>query len=364
MLDFNTLFVSFSLLANNVISHIVAAFIIFMELLILQLFLQFNCYETSNIAIIANIRKNIIVSQNKLENQHCGIIFGKYFFGQIIDDDEHAKAKIYCRKTTYQSFEKLIEVKINLKKSKRDMQVCYNIDNKLKSFTLATYPKIPTIKQRHVISKITELFNDDPSGNVVMYLHGKPGTGKSYSAFLLAQELHGIYCDIYDPTDPCASSFEDFFVKMSPNYLHPLILVIEEVDVLIQKIHDGNNNNNNNNNNNKNNKNNNNKNQKFLLDDENSSNTYNNLNSQMRDKKTYNTFMDRFNKGIHPCTIIMLISNKNPTEINNLDPSYIRAGRVNIIANFDNPIENIFDKTQQVQLSLNNDNNNNPDLLG
>jgi len=100
------------------------------------------------------------------------------------------------------------------------------------------------------------------------------------------------------------------------------------------------------------------------LDDENSSNTYNNLNSQMRDKKTYNTFMDRFNKGIHPCTIIMLISNKNPTEINNLDPSYIRAGRVNIIANFDNPIENIFDKTQQVQLSLNNDNNNNPDLLG
>jgi len=85
-----------------------------------------------------------------------------------------------------------------------------------------------------------------------MHLHGKPDTGKSYSAFLLAQQLNGIYCDIYDPTDSFSSSFEDFFIKMSPNYANPLILVIEEADVLIQKIHDGDNNNNNNNNNNKN----------------------------------------------------------------------------------------------------------------
>ena len=46
--------------------------------------------------------------------------------------------------------------------------------------------------------------------------------------------------------------------------------------------------------------------------------------------------LDEIQRGLYPHLIIIMTTNKNPEFINNLDPSYLREGRVDIICELDN----------------------------
>ena len=149
---------------------------------------------------------------------------------------------------------------------------------------------IQTIKEHYDINKHT-----------VAYIHGPPGTGKSAIGLLLTNVYKSSYCNnlkLWQPGDNLASLYAD----VEPTLLSPLIIVFDEFDIPLEKIHAG------------------------IL-------PHIKLPIQIANKNGWNQLMDEIHIGIYPHIIILLISNRAPDFIRTLDPSYIREGRVDLIFN-------------------------------
>ena len=133
-----------------------------------------------------------------------------------------------------------------------------------------------------------------------IYLSGNPGKGKTFFAYLMAQKLNCYLTDEYDPTDP-GSSLDTLYHrarKVSPN--KPLIMVLDEADILLTKIH----------------------NEQIPK--------HKHYKSEIYNKATWNQFLDKVGFGLYPYMIVLLISNKDKKNIDCMDSAYLRRGRINI----------------------------------
>lgn len=133
-----------------------------------------------------------------------------------------------------------------------------------------------------------------------IFLSGPPGAGKTFFAYLMAQKLNCYLTDTYNPCDPGSSINTCYHraKKISPN--KPFIIVLDEVDVLLNKIH----------------------NQKIP--------NHKHYKSEVYDKVTWNQFLDKVSYGLYPYLIILFISNQKKEQIDMLDKAYFRKGRVDI----------------------------------
>lgn len=157
----------------------------------------------------------------------------------------------------------------------------------------------PRLVQDVVIQTIKEHY--DVHKHTVAYIHGPPGTGKSAIGILLTNMFKSSYCNnlkLWQPGDNLASLYAD----VEPTDSSPLIIVFDEFDIPLQKIHAG------------------------IL-------THPKLPIQIANKNGWNQLMDEIHIGIYPNIIILLISNQPPHFIRSLDPSYIREGRVDLTFN-------------------------------
>lgn len=173
-----------------------------------------------------------------------------------------------------------------------------------RDFDISTF--IPRKQQTNVIDKIIDFYETN-CYNVVL-LHGEKGTGKSMIPILLGKTLADKYkhdptykvnfCDTYKPTDP-GDSFISLYNRINPEKNSPLIVIMEEFDIMVHQIH------------------------------------YNKIVNHkyipinITDKPSWNQFFDRFDRKYYPWVILILTSNVSPSSINLLDPSYVREGRVN-----------------------------------
>jgi hypothetical protein len=159
----------------------------------------------------------------------------------------------------------------------------------------------PRTNQQKTITEIKEYY--DKNKYCVVLLYGEKGTGKSMIPWLLAKSMSVAdcevnFCDTYKPTDP-GDNFPNLYNSINPSNQSPLIVVLEEFDVAIHQIHYN----------------------KIL------SHKY--IPTYVSDKTTWNQFLDRFDRKYFPWVILVLTSNSTPEMINQLDPSYIREGRIN-----------------------------------
>lgn len=160
--------------------------------------------------------------------------------------------------------------------------------------------------QKKIVNKIISFY--EKNGNCVTILHGERGTGKSMIPLLLAKTLSKNtdkeemvnFCDTFSPIDP-GDQFSRLYNRISPTKNSPLIVLLEEFDMIIHKIHEG-------------------KIERHLQSP-----------IMIHDKATWNQFFDRFDRNYYPWTIFILTSNTSPDIINNIDPSFIRDGRINQI---------------------------------
>lgn len=156
---------------------------------------------------------------------------------------------------------------------------------------------IPKIDQEVIINQIVE--HQTIHKNTIVYIHGEPNVGKSMIGLLLSIHYQSSYCNTLVPWRP-GDTLASLYDEADPSENKPLILVFEEIDTALVKIHVG-------------------------------IESHKSLPVLISDKSSWNNFMDNVKRGLYPNLIILLTSNKNPEFINNLDTSYIRKGRVDLI---------------------------------
>jgi hypothetical protein len=185
--------------------------------------------------------------------------------------------------------------KTNLKVYSREGSF-YNNYFKNRTIEIATIE--PYENQEKIMNEIKNYY--EGHDNAVAYIHGPPGTGKSLISILLANSYKSSYCNTLKPWQP-GDTISNLYAEVEPTKDQPLILVFDEFDTALLKIHAG-------------------------------IEQHKNLPLQVQDKTGWNQMLDEIQLGMYPNMILIMTSNKSPEFIQALDPSYIRKGRVNVIA--------------------------------
>lgn len=169
-----------------------------------------------------------------------------------------------------------------------------------------TPTKVVTDKQASAIETIMDVYRSKNYATCLLY--GPPGGKKSWTALFLCAELlktkKGVHlCDTHAPYEH-GDNFDSFYNKINPTEDFPLVLVFEEVDGIIMKLHNG------------------------LI----TQGQHNPV--QIKNKTDWNSFLDKFDKEMYPNVILLMTSNKTCSWFDELDSSYFRAGRVDLKIEF------------------------------
>jgi len=128
-----------------------------------------------------------------------------------------------------------------------------------------------------------------------IFLHGRPGTGKSTVGYLVAKQIHGRYCHTFNPSDP-GDNIHELFNSCEVDSTTPLIVVIEEVDVMLDLIY--------------------NKNVRMSAD----------IPTEVYSKATWTAFLDDLIFMKH--VVLILTSNTPKQAIDDIDTALLRSGRI------------------------------------
>ena len=150
----------------------------------------------------------------------------------------------------------------------------------------------PLGDQGEILKSIVDIYQKQ--GRATVFLHGVTGAGKSTMGYLLAKELKGFYCHTFNPTDP-GDQLSTLIVDVQRDD-EPLILVMEEVDTMIQSIHQ-------------------NKYEKHLE-----------IPISVYNKSTWSSFLD--DMIFYKKVILVLTSNTSKEDVDIWDESYLREGRI------------------------------------
>jgi hypothetical protein len=156
----------------------------------------------------------------------------------------------------------------------------------------------PRNNQQIILDKIVKYH--DENKHTVVFLHGSPGSGKSMIGQFLTNHYNGSYCDELIPWQP-GDTLGGLYTEAEPTEDKPLIIAFDEIDNILLKIHN------------------------------NEIESHKNLPIQIKNKETWNKFFDAIDRHKYKHIIIIMTSNRSNEFINELDSSYLREGRVNLI---------------------------------
>lgn len=234
-----------------------------------------------------------------------GFFFGRWYLGYIHETESHQGNKsteVYLLCTNNQ-YKKLTD---NNKPQSSPSDTPIKIWERTGNFFRINYAvRELNLGEREVrenqmtaIEKIKEKFNQ--RGHAVVYIHGVAGTGKSMTSLLLARDISASYCMSFNPTDP-GDNIADLYAKVAPTKANPLVIVLDEVDIILEKIHT------------------------------NSVPMVKYIPVAIKDKTSWNMFFDTIDLGMYRWLIVIMTSNKSPEWVRGqLCESYIREGRVDL----------------------------------
>jgi hypothetical protein len=163
----------------------------------------------------------------------------------------------------------------------------------------------PTSIQQDALDKIIE--HQTRYKHTVAFLHGPPNTGKSVMGLLLAQHYKGGYCSTLKPWQP-GDLIGELMAEMEENDGQTMVIVFDEVDIAMRQIHVG-------------------------------IPSHKKIPIAVANKHGWNKMLDEIHWGMYPNLILLLITNNTPDVFHNLDPSYLRTGRVDLIFSFTTPLK-------------------------
>jgi len=296
----------------GVFTSLLQSFFIVIPVLCLFNIHHYRIRKFDNILIIRKKIKNAFIFDDFL--LPIGLFYGKYFIGYIYEDS----IVIFC---SQKRFEKLLENEImesyylsesTQSNTQKDIDLYVKCSN---SYTWCSYNKrkvyfeyAPFDQQKKIIDEIVDYYHKNKF--CVSFIDGEYGSGKTTIAFLLANILKASICKSYSPIIP-GDNLDMLYNDIRPSFDNPLIILLDEVDILFEKIY----------------------NESVTL--------HKNIPIQVYNKTTWNSLLDDFQLKLYPFVILILISNKNIEMIkHDYDPSYIRENRVNLFFSMNSEIEN------------------------
>lgn len=168
-------------------------------------------------------------------------------------------------------------------------------------------------RQDEIMNSIDSTYNQNTFNICRALIWGDPGGGKSFIGKLLAKKYSSAYSfdiKLLDPGTPILNLWR----TVMPTKEKPLIIQIDEFDIIIKKIH----------------------NVSKKMEPE---KPHQWLRTIIADKQSYNTFLSEYLICL-PYVIYLFTMNSSPDEINNLDPSYIRNNRIDLILSLDKEKKN------------------------
>ena len=152
-------------------------------------------------------------------------------------------------------------------------------------------------QQEEVITQIVEHYKK--KRHTVAYVHGPPGTGKSMIGPLLAERLNGSMCHTLKPWQP-NDTIDLLYSEVEPTKNKPLIMIFDEVDAALLKIHEG-------------------------------ISPHPKYPTMVLDKTGWNDMLDMIQRNMYPNFIVLMTSNRGSDFVNSLDSSYMREGRIDLV---------------------------------
>ena len=95
-------------------------------------------------------------------------------------------------------------------------------------------PSLFSEQQRQIYNNIMEIYNS--KNNVKCYIYGNVNSGKTFLSYLMARKLSCSICDTFNPTEP-SDSFSNLYYCINPTSKNPLIVLLDEVDIMLKNIH-------------------------------------------------------------------------------------------------------------------------------
>jgi hypothetical protein len=295
-----------------------------LPLFFLKFFFNIGYYIIKNdekkiITIVKQLEKttfssNILYEFGKIKQ--TGIFIGWKYVGMYYDvtGERESKREIYIF-THHSIFKELInedntdtETIINNKqniiniKSKKNCSILiyerlattyYNSYYEPRKFDMSRY--VPTHNQEVILTKIKELYSSSVNKSTRVFISGEPGTGKSMIGLLLASEMKAKLTRTFNPTEPGETMIK-LKRDLEPSEESPVIIMIDEADVMIKKIIE----------------------QNVYI--------HKNIPTSVKDKKEYNLFMDNAEEYNH--IIFIFTSNVSKETIDTIDSSFLRKGRI------------------------------------
>lgn len=259
----------------------------------------------NNIRTIESVqKKNIyacVITDDKLP---IGIFYGfhkSYFFGYL-------KKDILYLISTNEDYDYLTQEKKYFIETSQNEKITNEFNvlfvNSTTTYNWTTYRKrtinttgiVAKLFQQKIIEEIDVVYKKNKV--CISFISGDIGLGKTYIGILLNKYLNGNLCQTFNPTI-CGDTFEYLYNLVEPTENSPLIVVLDEFDIMLENIHL----------------------QKIKL--------HKDYPTQIYNKCTWNLFMDNFRLNLYPYTIVLLISNKSKEFLDTTyDPCYLREKRI------------------------------------
>ena len=161
----------------------------------------------------------------------------------------------------------------------------------------------PKKNQNKIINSIVSHYQKT-TNNIGRYLiYGDSGTGKSFISKLVSKKFNSILT-FQIKLDQPGNTISKVYSTLDENEPNkPLIVLLDEWDIMIKNIHDG---------------------KKYKPHEW--------LITEIYNKETYNTFLSETTQ-LFPNVIYIMTMNTDVNEINKIDNSYLRSGRIDKIFN-------------------------------
>lgn len=231
-------------------------------------------------------------------NTPCGWIVGNNFIGYcdyVMTYGSPSFTLYYIEKRTVTQSQNTIEIYTT---NANDRNKCI--------YKLTHITNLPLTAYKHQQGVINNIINEYKKNNkVVSFIYGTSGTGKSSIALLICDVIKIQKTVRYFEFNCISSSSQTFDdVYLSRQHINePFIILMDEIDLAIERLHQT----------------------TSPVINRNGENLH-----WLNNKYDWNVFLDKIAKGFYKNIIIIMTSNKSVEWFNNLDPSYLRNGRIDI----------------------------------